>query len=36
MVKLSSVNPSLMVLVIGAGSLMFSCVNDSGLWMFKE
>jgi Gnt-I system high-affinity gluconate transporter len=29
-------NPSLMVLSIGAGSLMFSHVNDSGFWMFKE
>jgi Gnt-I system high-affinity gluconate transporter len=27
---------SLMVLAIGAGSLMFSHVNDSGFWMFKE
>ncbi|HTS45961.1 MAG TPA: gluconate:H+ symporter [Puia sp.] len=30
------VNPSLMVLSIGAGSLMFSHVNDSGFWIFKE
>jgi len=30
------VNPSLMVLSIGAGSLAFSHVNDSGFWMFKE
>jgi Gnt-I system high-affinity gluconate transporter len=29
-------HPSLMVLSIGAGSLMFSHVNDSGFWMFKE
>jgi Gnt-I system high-affinity gluconate transporter len=29
-------NPELMVLSIGAGSLMFSHVNDSGFWMFKE
>ncbi|MBB6500455.1 gluconate:H+ symporter [Pedobacter cryoconitis] len=29
-------NPNLMVLAIGAGSLMFSHVNDSGFWMFKE
>ncbi|MHA4894527.1 gluconate:H+ symporter [Pedobacter sp. PWIIR3] len=29
-------NPSLMVLSIGAGSLMFSHVNDPGFWMFKE
>jgi Gnt-I system high-affinity gluconate transporter len=32
----SSINPNLMVLSIGAGSLMFSHVNDSGFWMFKE
>jgi len=25
-----------MVLAIGAGSLMFSHVNDTGFWMFKE
>ncbi len=30
------VHPSLMVLSIGAGSLMFSHVNDSGFWLFKE
>ncbi|HLO82683.1 MAG TPA: gluconate:H+ symporter [Chitinophagaceae bacterium] len=32
----TAVNPNLMVLSIGAGSLMFSHVNDSGFWMFKE
>jgi Gnt-I system high-affinity gluconate transporter len=31
-----NINPNLMVLSIGAGSLMFSHVNDSGFWMFKE
>jgi len=30
------IDPNLMVLSIGAGSLMFSHVNDSGFWMFKE
>jgi Gnt-I system high-affinity gluconate transporter/Gnt-II system L-idonate transporter len=25
-----------MVLSVGAGSLMFSHVNDTGFWMFKE
>ena len=30
------VNPSLMVLSVGAGSLMFSHVNDAGFWLFKE
>lgn len=32
----TGVNPSLMVLATGAGSLMFSHVNDSGFWLFKE
>lgn len=30
------VNPELMVISIGAGSLMCSHVNDTGFWMFKE
>lgn len=30
------VNPNLMVLAIGAGSLVLSHVNDSGFWLFKE
>lgn len=32
----SNTSPELMVLSIGAGSLFFSHVNDSGFWMFKE
>ncbi len=32
----ASVNPNLMVLSIGAGSMMFSHVNDTGFWLFKE
>lgn len=32
----SGVSPELMVLSVGAGSLMFSHVNDPGFWMFKE
>ncbi|RYY19707.1 MAG: gluconate transporter [Chitinophagaceae bacterium] len=32
----TNANPNLMVLAIGAGSLMFSHVNDGGFWMFKE
>lgn len=32
----AGVNPNLMVLALGAGSLFFSHVNDSGFWMFKE
>ncbi len=31
-----SVNANLMVLSIGAGSMMFSHVNDTGFWLFKE
>lgn len=31
-----SVNRELMVLAIGAGSLMLSHINDSGFWMYKE
>jgi Gnt-I system high-affinity gluconate transporter len=30
------VDANLMVLSIGAGSLMFSHVNDAGFWLFKE
>lgn len=36
LVHTSGVNPNLMVLAVGAGSLMCSHVNDSGFWMFKE
>jgi Gnt-I system high-affinity gluconate transporter len=32
----TGVSPELMVLSIGAGSLMCSHVNDTGFWMFKE
>lgn len=32
----TGVDPNLMVLATGAGSLMFSHVNDGGFWMFKE
>lgn len=32
----SGVNPNLVVLSIGAGSLMFSHFNDAGFWMYKE
>ena len=31
-----SINPNLMVLAVGAGSLAFSHVNDGGFWLFKE
>jgi Gnt-I system high-affinity gluconate transporter len=30
------IDPNLMVIGIGAGSLIFSHVNDSGFWLFKE
>ncbi|OAV70619.1 5-keto-D-gluconate transporter [Bacteroidales bacterium Barb4] len=36
LVAQTGVNSSLMVLSIGAGSLMFSHVNDSGFWLYKE
>jgi gluconate transporter len=32
----AQVSPELMVLSVGAGSLMCSHVNDTGFWMFKE
>lgn len=35
-VLVQNVDPQLMVLSVGAGSLMFSHVNDTGFWMFKE
>ena len=31
-----NVNANMMVLAVGAGSLLFSHVNDSGFWLFKE
>jgi Gnt-I system high-affinity gluconate transporter len=31
-----AVSPELMVLSIGAGSLIMSHVNDAGFWLFKE
>lgn len=36
LVTSGAASPELMVLAVGAGSLMFSHVNDSGFWMFKE
>ena len=36
LVASGGVDPNLMVLSIGAGSLMFSHVNDTGFWLFKE
>ncbi len=32
----TAVNPELMVLAVGSGSLICSHVNDSGFWLFKE
>ena len=32
----TGIKPELMVLSIGAGSLMFSHLNDGGFWLFKE
>jgi Gnt-I system high-affinity gluconate transporter len=36
MLSRPDVDPNLMVLSIGAGSLMFSHVNDAGFWLYKE
>jgi len=36
LVQTTDVNPELMVIAIGSGSLMLSHVNDSGFWLFKE
>lgn len=36
MYALTSVNPVLLVLATGSGSLIFSHVNDGGFWLFKE
>jgi len=36
LMRASHVDPNLMVLSVGAGSLMFSHVNDGGFWLFKE
>lgn len=36
MILTSGADPNMMVLATGAGSLMFSHVNDPGFWMFKE
>jgi Gnt-I system high-affinity gluconate transporter len=36
LVASTGTNPNLMVLAVGAGSLVLSHVNDSGFWMFKE
>lgn len=36
LVTQTKVDANLMVLSVGAGSLMFSHVNDAGFWMFKE
>jgi Gnt-I system high-affinity gluconate transporter len=36
MMSTLNVNPNLMILSIGSGSIFFSHVNDTGFWMFKE
>lgn len=36
LVSQMNVNPELLVLATGAGSLTFSQVNDTGFWLFKE
>jgi Gnt-I system high-affinity gluconate transporter len=32
----SNADPNLLVLALGAGSMMFSHVNDTGFWLFRE
>jgi gluconate transporter len=36
LIQAQHVNPELMVLAIGSGSLMCSHINDPGFWLFKE
>lgn len=36
LIPLTSVSPELMVLAVGAGSVIFSPPNDPGFWLFKE
>jgi len=36
LIQSTGTDPNLMVLAVGAGSLAFSHVNDSGFWLFKE
>ena len=36
LIQSQTIKPELMVLAIGAGSLMFSHINDGGFWLFKE
>lgn len=36
MLSTTNTDPNLMVLAIGAGSLMFSHVNDASFWLYKE
>lgn len=36
LISATGVSPELMVIATGAGSLIFSHVNDPGFWIFKE
>ncbi len=36
LIATTGVSPELMVLAVGAGSVIFSHVNDPGFWLFKE
>lgn len=36
LIPLTGVSPELMVLAVGAGSVIFSPPNDPGFWLFKE
>ena len=36
LIATTGVSPELMVLAVGAGSVIFSPPNDPGFWLFKE
>lgn len=36
LIATTSVNPELIVIAVGYGSVIFSHVNDLGFWLFKE
>ena len=36
LIPLTGVSPELMVLAVGAGSVIFSPPNDPGFWLFKD
>ncbi len=36
LIATTGVSPELMVIVVGAGNVVFSNVNDPGFWLFKK